>query len=76
MGTNEWPLEVSPSCWFRRCHPETCCCNKAYVVHTYKVLAEVDTEKEGEAWIEEYKQLLKEKEDLTKRLKELQHERS
>ena len=49
----EFEMEVSPSCWFRRCHPETCCCRTPYVVHTYKVLADVCSIKDGEKWIKE-----------------------
>ncbi len=44
-------MEVSGACWFRKCHPETCCCRTRYVVHTYHVLANVDTIEEGKEWI-------------------------
>jgi len=51
----KWKMEVSNAHWFRKCHPETCCCSTNYVVHTYKVLMAVDTIEEGEQWIKNNK---------------------
>ena len=52
-------FEISPSCYKRRCHPETCCCCYNYVVHDYIVRYEADTEEECQAWIDAVKESLK-----------------
>lgn len=52
----KWKLEVSPSCYFKKCHPETCCCRFNYVVHDYRVRFQADTEKECYDWIESQKE--------------------
>lgn len=43
---------------FRGCTPETCSCSTDYVVYTYKVLANVNTEEDGKEWIKKYHRAL------------------
>jgi hypothetical protein len=45
--------EVVQSCYARRCHPETCCCNTPYVVRKKngQVIKDVNEREEGEDFI-------------------------